>query len=116
MYYICHININKKSETHLKLSKEMETNFKLNRELARRNGIDERLVGVLEKQEGYGRKGVYVTFNKYHYGDIEPLYLGSAYPNLREHFNIDDEFMTATRVVIDNCSDEICEYLENIED
>jgi hypothetical protein len=35
------------------------------------------------KQEGYGRQGLYVDING------EWHYLGSVFPNVKEHFNID---------------------------
>jgi len=86
---------------------------KINRELSRTNGIDERLIYIHEKQEGYGRKGIYVEFNHYHFGNIEKLYLGSVFPNIREQF--ENDYDTLTKIVIDNYYDEICNYLENIE-
>ena len=95
----------------------MTTNFKLNRELAKVNGVDARLIYVSTKQEGYGRQGVYVTFNEYHFGQVEELYLGSVFPNVREHFDTsDDDDRTITEIVIENYQEKICEHLENVED
>lgn len=94
----------------------MRSEAKLHRDLARDNGLSIGIRKVVEKQEGYGRKGVYVYFNDY-YGDIDRLYLGSVFPNLREHFNVeDDEFLTTEQIVIDHYSEQIYEYLDSIED
>ena len=97
----------------------MEKTTKKNRELARKNGIDARLISVYTKRKGYGRQGVYVNFNEYSYGDIDDLYICDVFPNIDEYFENYDESNERKRsheeLIIEEYADEIAEYLENIE-